>query len=209
MSIPLTKRSTHLNRDGSVDIGKLQANVHRTITFVFLFALFENVVSLTDRPLRKLDRGFRAYERNTGGPHPLALKRQHSNERRIGVSLSLVPGNNALWIVDIDVGTPGVGFAGQSPSRAGQTLKLIIKCAVEIDTSTADLFLPGISCSNCGGHNLYNPSRSSSAVNSNINATINFSDNSVAVGQVFSENVFVGGFEVGAYWLLVGTLTGD
>ncbi len=185
MSIPLTKRSTHLNRDGSVDIGKLQANVHRTITFVFLFALFENVVSLTDRPLRKLDRGFRAYERNTGGPHPLALKRQHSNERRIGVSLSLVPGNNALWIVDIDVGTPGVGFAGQ------------------------DLFLPGISCSNCGGHNLYNPSRSSSAVNSNINATINFSDNSVAVGQVFSENVFVGGFEVSAYWLLVGTLTGD
>ncbi len=54
------------------------------------------------------------YERNTGEPHPLALKRGHSNERRIFVPVSLTGGVNTVT-GDIQAGTPAKAFTGQSP----------------------------------------------------------------------------------------------
>jgi len=38
LSIPLSKRSTHSNADGVVDVQDLQASVHHTIAFVLLFS---------------------------------------------------------------------------------------------------------------------------------------------------------------------------
>jgi hypothetical protein len=35
MSVPLTKRSNHLNDDGSVNLEKLQAGIDHTMAFVF------------------------------------------------------------------------------------------------------------------------------------------------------------------------------
>ncbi len=74
---------------------------------------------------RRLDRAFSVYERNTGEPHPLALKRGHSNDRRIftTVPLSLTRGIHVMT-GDIQVGTPAQAFTGWSRFRKVQTLKL-------------------------------------------------------------------------------------
>ena len=69
---------------------------------------------------RRLDQAFIAYERNTGQPHPLVLKRGHSNERRIFVPVPLTSDVDVFWTADIVVGTPGRSFSGQSPLRVTQ-----------------------------------------------------------------------------------------
>ena len=39
ISIPLSRKSNHLNRDGSVDLEKLQAGAHHTMAFAFLCSI--------------------------------------------------------------------------------------------------------------------------------------------------------------------------
>ncbi len=65
------------------------------------------------------------------------------------------------------------------------------------------MFLPGPSCSNCEGHQIYNPTQSSSAKDLGTNVTLPFGKGEVS-GEFFSDNVVAGGFEVSACWLPVG-----
>jgi hypothetical protein len=51
ISIPLSKRSNHLNDDGFVDHEKLQASLHHTMAFVSLVLFYEKFVILTRLPI--------------------------------------------------------------------------------------------------------------------------------------------------------------
>ena len=216
ISIPLTRRSNHWKDDGSVDLGKLQAGLRYRKAFVFPLTFYEEVGSLTDCQLRVFDQALSAYERNTGQPHPHALKRGDSNERRAFVSTPLtvngVPGINLAWTGDVIVGTPGRSFASQSPFRVTQTSsKLIAKCVVSFDSFTADMFIDGPSCKNCSGKNFYNISLSSTGKNLSSNIATDFGYGRV-IGDVVTESVFLGGNEVshGAYyWFKEGALMGN
>ena len=90
----------------------------------------ENVVlSLMDCSFRRFEHTLRAYERNTGRPHPYALNRtHHSNEPRAFIPVPLTSHSNVLWTADIAVGTPAKSFTGQSLFWVAQTSKLITKC---------------------------------------------------------------------------------
>jgi hypothetical protein len=66
-------------------------------------------------PLRKYERGFEAFKRNTGEHHPLASRLGHSNKRSLPeVSLTYYANNsqNMMWYGDILVGTPATTYTG-------------------------------------------------------------------------------------------------
>jgi cathepsin D len=70
---------------------------------------------------------------------------------------------------------------------------------VDFDTGSAALFLPGPSCSNCVGHHIYNPTQSSTAKDLGSNSTVDYGKGEVK-GELFTDNVSAGGFEVSANW---------
>ncbi|KAH9976061.1 aspartic peptidase domain-containing protein [Russula vinacea] len=118
----------------------------------------------------KFRRGSEVFERNTG-------KRRSDNSSAPG-NISLTAINPTfLWSGTIQVGTPGKEYS------------------VVIDTGTADLMLFGPSCPTCQGHNTYDPSKSSSAndLKTPFNLTYGFGN---IVGDVFTDSVTIGGFEV-------------
>ena len=69
LSIPLSKRSTLSNTDGAVNVQNLQASVHHTTTFVFLF-LFEEDGSLT-KHLGNSSKDSKPSKRTPENPTPL------------------------------------------------------------------------------------------------------------------------------------------
>ncbi|KAN0118951.1 acid protease [Russula decolorans] len=156
MSVPLTKRSNHLNDDGSVNLEKLQAGI--------------------DHTMARFDRALSAYERNTGEPHPLALRRGRSNERRDFASVPLTDDMNLVWTGDIQVGTPPQTFP------------------VVFDTFTPDMFIPGDACMNCDANSFYDTSTSSTGTNLNQVITASFGVGTVS-GNIVSDNISVAGLE--------------
>jgi Eukaryotic aspartyl protease len=75
----------------------------------------------------------------------------------------------------------------------------LITCAVDFDTVTADLLLFGPSCPSCQGHNIYDPSNSSTAddLKTPFNLSTSLGNNA---GDVFTDSLNIGGLEVSAYW---------
>lgn len=67
-------------------------------------------------------------------------------------------------------------------------------CAVDFDTGSSDLFLPGVKCSdeNCTGHKVYDTSESSTAVDAGIPFSLAFGDGSTVSGDQFNDTVTVG-----------------
>ncbi|KAG6916685.1 hypothetical protein DXG01_005810 [Tephrocybe rancida] len=115
--------------------------------------------------LSKIQRGFHAFQKNTGSFHP--SDKQRTMKRSTG-SLELTD-DGALWHGTISVGTPPVAFTGSS-----------------------DLFLPGSSCSvNCEGHAVYDTDKSSTAKNLSKNFSLSFADGSVVQGVVFTDTVSI------------------
>ncbi len=171
-----------------------------------LYSLFslENGRSLTVHPLRKYEQGFNAFESNTGKLHPLASKPANSNKRRDGATVSLTkyrPNTpNTMWYGNISVGTPAAIYTGQSLFRVAQTQKLIAKCAVDFETGSADFFLPGPSCPNCEGHDIYNPAQSSTSKDLGTTTTLTYNDGKIE-GELYTDNVVVGGFKVSGCWV--------
>src|SRR5258708_6363288 len=83
ISIPLLKRSKFNNADGFVDG---EASIHHIKAFVLPVLFTEKGGSLTRCLLRKYQRGFEAFERNTGSSHPLASELEHLDKRDTTVS---------------------------------------------------------------------------------------------------------------------------
>ncbi|KAG9310434.1 Asp-domain-containing protein [Chiua virens] len=85
--IPITKRSTLLNSDNSVNIDALNAHVASVKA--------------------KILRGLEAFEKNTGMAHPSAVQ---GTEKR-GAGDPLTDDNSELWYGSISVGTPAKSFS--------------------------------------------------------------------------------------------------
>ncbi|KAI0048765.1 acid protease [Auriscalpium vulgare] len=124
------------------------------------------------RSVAKVHRGFSAYERNTGKPHPLSAGLQ---TRAAGYD-NLTIADQQLWYGAISVGTPKKQFT------------------VEFDTGSSDLFLPGVQCTlNCQGHNLYNASASLTSRDRHATFTLAYGDGSTVSGEKYSDDVTVAG----------------
>jgi|HubBroStandDraft_1064217.scaffolds.fasta_scaffold1228943_1 hypothetical protein len=70
------------------------------------------------------------------------------------------------------------------------------------------MFLPGPFCSNCAGHRIYHPNQSSTAKDLESFGVIIYGEGQVE-GELFTDDVFLGGLEVSACWFQVGSLTGN
>lgn len=159
----------------------------------------------TDKKYRST---FTAYQSNTGSSHPLAppsvpprQSREAERKRResleeysnlpgfaresVAARSSSVPGaislteeNGDMWIGAISVGSPPQNFT------------------VVFDTGSSDILLPSASCnSTCDGHSRYDPSQSTTSVNLNQTFSLTYGDGSSAVGELYSDDVLIGGYE--------------
>ncbi|KAH9059064.1 acid protease [Lactarius vividus] len=156
ISIPIAKRSGFRNADGAVNTAKLQAGRQRT--------------------LAKIQRGFEAFERNTGAAHPSAPLLKRSTKR--GKGNPLTDDSAELWYGSITVGTPAVTYT------------------VDFDTGSSDLFLPGSDCdSTCSGHTLYNPSSSSASSDAGQTFELQYGDGSTVSGEQYTDTVTLAGFK--------------
>ncbi|KAF5370147.1 hypothetical protein D9758_001280 [Tetrapyrgos nigripes] len=146
VKIPLNKRAA-LTEDGVVNPAALQ--------------------SQTKRLQAKLRRGFEAYERNTGKPHPNA--KNFVSKRDTGAD-PLTDDDESLWQGGISV------------------------ASVDFDTGSSDLFLPGTNCDvNCDGHKLYDTGASSTAKDQDDTFLLGFGDGSSVQGEIFTDTVTVAG----------------
>ncbi|KAF8330388.1 Asp-domain-containing protein [Cantharellus anzutake] len=115
------------------------------------------------------------YERSTGSVRPPTRNRvTHTSKRGIGND-SLTDYRELFWYGNISVGTPPVTFT------------------VDFDTGSSDLFIPDVSCQNCGAHTRYNPRLSSTS--SSVGKPFNdpYFDGSFASGQLYNDTVTVAG----------------
>ncbi|KAG1819974.1 aspartic peptidase domain-containing protein [Suillus variegatus] len=125
----------------------------------------------------KYRQGFAAYEVNKGHAHPLSMPSSSKTTKRGAGNVPLMSQDVDLWYASIDVGTPAKTFT------------------VSIDTGSADLFLPSVDCDDsCDGHNRYDPSKSSTAVDLHKPFWLSFGEGEVA-GEQFADNVVIGGYE--------------
>ncbi|KAF7978615.1 hypothetical protein HWV62_45358 [Athelia sp. TMB] len=154
LKIGLSKRSILTRQDGTADVVKLQASVAGTMA--------------------KIQRGFAAYEQNTGSKHPLDTSA--SPTRRATGNDALTNDNSVLWYGRISVGTPAKTFT------------------VDFDTGSSDLFLPGPNCgSSCEGHTTYNPGTSSSSNNLGRSFSLEYGDGSTVSGTEYTDTVTITG----------------
>ncbi|KAF9490544.1 acid protease [Pleurotus eryngii] len=152
-TIPLTKRSALVDQDGVVNIKALQNQILRVSS--------------------KLNRGFAAFEKNTGTLHPNDIR--NITKRATGAD-PLTDDQEALWQGAISVGTPAKTFT------------------VDFDTGSSDLFLPASNCAvNCAGHTLWTTGASSTSRNAGRSFSLAFGDGSTVSGTVFSDTVTVAG----------------
>jgi len=91
-------------------------------------------------------------------------------------ALPLIDDAGSLWHGTISVGTPPVDYT------------------VDFDTGSSDLFLPGPNCTkNCDGHQVYNPSNSSTAIPLSTSFQLSYGDGSSVSGLQFSDTVSIAG----------------
>lgn len=110
-AVPISQR-TRVGKDanGFVDVTRLQGGVGQSIAFIFLTIMsVPRLISHIRYLSRKLNRGFQAYEKNTGTRHPSAPELSHSEKRSTG-SDTLV---DLKWYGNISVGTPTMNFTGK------------------------------------------------------------------------------------------------
>ncbi|KAI9453014.1 acid protease [Lactarius psammicola] len=158
------------NSDGVVDIARLHAGLQRTVA--------------------KLQRGFEAFERNTGAAHPGASRLMRSTKRGNGDPLT---DNLAeFWYGSITVGTPAMNYT------------------VDFDTGSSDFFLPASNCdSTCSGHTLYDPSVSSTSVDVGKTFGLLYADGSTVSGRQYTDTVILAGYKATAQRLGAGTVYPD
>jgi hypothetical protein len=124
------------------------------------------------REQSKLNRGFAAFETNTGHKHPLS--HHHDDHKRAVASagVPLVNTDNVMWHGTVSVGTPPV------------------KYLVDFDTGSADFFLPGPTCkTNCAGHTRYDGAKSKTAKKTTKNFKLSYADGSRVEGTVYNDTV--------------------
>ncbi|TFY79205.1 hypothetical protein EWM64_g4806 [Hericium alpestre] len=152
--VSLAKRTKFTDENGVANIAKIRSHL-RSVE-------------------RKLQRGFKAFERNTGNKHRSDTRA--IQKRATGADPLTDDEDGALWQGSISVGSPAKTFT------------------VDFDTGSSDLFLPGVDCTvNCEGHTLYDPSTSSVSASTGAPFSLAFGDGSTVEGTVFTDTVTVAG----------------
>ncbi|KAH7914044.1 aspartic peptidase domain-containing protein [Hygrophoropsis aurantiaca] len=124
----------------------------------------------------KIAHGRAAYTRNTGTTLP-EFHSMPSSKRSVSGEDTLTDDNGVRWYGDITVGTPPSTYT------------------VDFDTGSADLFLPGPDCgSTCDGHNIYDPTSSSSSKDVNNTFTLSYGDGSTVLGERWTDTVAIAGY---------------
>ncbi|KAF9229014.1 acid protease [Gyrodon lividus] len=153
-AIPLTlyKHSSLVNADKSVNSEALKSHVASTTA--------------------KILRGFDNFEKNTGAPHPSAVKGAQQRGSG-GEPLNTFSGNPNFWAGTISVGTPATTYI------------------VLFDTGSSDLVLPGADCDDsCDGHKIY---QSSTSVYLGEPFDLLFGNGDSAFGHQYTDNVTIVG----------------
>ncbi|KAH9060185.1 acid protease [Lactarius vividus] len=165
--VAISKRSWLCDSDGIVKKTELLDQIHHTL---------DNLPAFTSR---KIQGGFTRYQENIGEAHPLAssLSFERPVKRAGGHGGdSLTDASSTLWYGEISVGTPSKTFA------------------VDFDTGSSDLFLPGANCGpSCSGHKIYNVSESSTAKDLNKKFELTYGDNSTVSGEQYTDTVSIVG----------------
>ena len=133
-------------------------------------------------PCRKFQRGFNAFERNTGAAHPLAfLEDLFGLARRGAGGVALADQGEMLWTGKIALGTPPQEFT------------------MDFDTGSSDLFVPAAGCggsAGCGGRAEYDAGKSTSGRELGRNFTLRYGDGSTVKGKQYAESVAIAGLSV-------------
>ncbi|ORZ08607.1 aspartic peptidase domain-containing protein [Absidia repens] len=88
---------------------------------------------------------------------------------------------DVLWYTTITIGT------GEGQQQL----------TVDVDTGSADLFIPGSMCgASCNGHNTYDPTKSATSEESINSFGLSFADESYVNGTVYRDTVSLGGLVV-------------
>ena len=67
---------------------------------------------------------------------------------------------------------------------------------VDFDTGSSDLFLPGVNCTACQGHTIYDTQDSSTAVPLNKEFDLEYGDGSTVSGLQYNDTVTLSGISV-------------
>ncbi|TFY66293.1 hypothetical protein EVG20_g4795 [Dentipellis fragilis] len=143
--IPLQKRASFLQADGAVDLASLVRHVGFITT--------------------KLNRGFAAFEKNTGAPHPLSL-------------LVSTDENNTVWAGTLAIGTPAKEYSIDFDTGSADLFLPGKKCG-----------------DSCADRQRFDPAASSSARDLNKTFALTYGDGSQVKGQQWADVVASGGLK--------------
>jgi cathepsin D len=162
VSVDLNKRSRLVKDNGVVNVEALKAHVAYATS--------------------KIEKGFEAFERNTGARHPLASTQVGTSKRKVGND-ALTDSDEELWYGSISVGTPAVKYSGR-PAHV-ECYTCAHSSIVDFDTGSSDLFLPASNCgTTCSGH-------TSKALGKSF--SLAYGDGSAVSGKQYSDTVSIAG----------------
>ncbi|KAI0058619.1 acid protease [Artomyces pyxidatus] len=154
-AIPIARRNNLRRADGTVDVSKLSRKITHSVA--------------------KIQKGFAAYNANTGEVHPLASGIVASAKRATG-SDALTDDEAQLWYGTVEIGTPPHKFT------------------VDFDTGSSDLFVPASTCGKtCSGHNKWKVSASSTAKDLKKTFKLAYGDGSHVSGEQYKDTVSIAG----------------
>ncbi|KAI0058456.1 acid protease [Artomyces pyxidatus] len=157
-AIPIARRNPVRRHDGTVDAHALARRRAHSVA--------------------KIDKGFNAFQRNTGSVHPLAkgLRKDVLAKRAGTGSVPLTDDEAQLWYGTISIGTPLKQFT------------------VDFDTGSSDLFVPASTCgSTCSGHTKWTVSSSSTSKDLKKTFTLRYGDGSSVSGEQYTDIFSIAG----------------
>ncbi|KAF8327281.1 acid protease [Cantharellus anzutake] len=115
--------------------------------------------------------------KNTGSVHPATPNGvAHTSKRKTGVEALADVGQQG-WYGNVSIGSPPVIFT------------------TVFDTGSSDLFIPDISCENCGQHTRYNSSSSSTSRDVGKSFNVTYAGGASSSGQLYTDDVTVAGLK--------------
>jgi len=101
------------------------------------------------------------------------------------------------WYGPITVGTPHQTFTGSPIISCSAAVELIPLYTVQIDTGSTDFFVPDVSCGeSCQGHNLYDPSQSSTVQHVGKPVNLTYAGGAWASVEQYTDAVTLAGYTV-------------
>lgn len=207
-AISITKNFSLVNADTSVDFDALKLHVASVRAYVICAPTLRllSTCFLSSKILHGLDN----YQNNTGTAYPYAV----GGTRKRVAGNSLTDYKDMLWYGNILVGTPPKMFNGMLfrplPINDLDSLSMTVcfdtgsRYVVFVPPMSlfhsircSDLFVPAVNCdSSCDGHQLWDPTSSSTAKDLDLQFSLQYGDGSTVSGEQYRDTVSISGFTV-------------